>query len=219
MWPGVSEGRGSAWLPIPAGELAERVGGLTVATNVLADTVGGAALAAYRGRGYGGPTIELCLDHVAAPSGAATVLVAEAEVLHEVGGAACLAGEVRDNTGVVVARISGHFPLLSNGAPGRPRPVPGRLAVAARLGMAVRLGPALGVRPGGADVTPGREMRARTHGMVARASGTWARIAVAPMPTGCWACSAPPTPSHRRGPWPRPGRLPTRAATPTGECC
>lgn len=109
----LSAGRSLARVPIP---WAEGPAGLALARTVLVDTAGGVALAAYRGRGHGGPTIELRLDHVAPPAPHASALVAEARVRHEVGGAAFLSGEIRDDTGGVVAVASGHFLLLSRGA-------------------------------------------------------------------------------------------------------
>jgi len=115
-------------MPIPVGELAEAGGGLEVATSVLADTAAGVALSAYQG--HGGPTIELRLDHVAAPTERARWLIAEASVRHEVAGAAYLAAMVRDDTGSEVARATGHF-LLARGSRGvAPPPLPNSSSVA-----------------------------------------------------------------------------------------
>jgi acyl-coenzyme A thioesterase PaaI-like protein len=102
-------------MPIPVGELAGAGGGREVATSVLADTAAGLALSAYQG--HGGPTIELRLDHVAAPAERARWLIAEAAVLHEVAGAAYLAAVVCDDTGQEVARATGHF-VLARGSRG-----------------------------------------------------------------------------------------------------
>jgi acyl-coenzyme A thioesterase PaaI-like protein len=109
-------------MPIPVGELAEAGGGLEVATSVLADTAAGVALSAYQG--HGGPTIELRLDHVAAPAEQARWLIAEAAVLHEAAGAAYLAAVVRDDTGQEVARAAGHFVLARGSRGGASPPLP-----------------------------------------------------------------------------------------------
>lgn len=132
-------------MPIPVGELAEAGGGLAVATSVLADTAAGIAFSAHRG--HGGPTIELRLDHVSAPTEQARWLIAEASVLHEVAGAAYLAATVRDDTGQEVARATGHF-LLTRGSLGAgPPPLPDSSAVESpELG-----GPAARTLPGRAD--------------------------------------------------------------------
>jgi len=79
-------------MPIPVGELADAGGGLEVATSVLAHRRGYRPL---RAPGSCGPTIELRLDHVSAPTEQARWLIAEASVLHEVAGAAYLAATVQ----------------------------------------------------------------------------------------------------------------------------
>jgi len=111
-----SAGHATTWMPIPVGALADAADGARVATGVLADTAGGVALSAYNGRGHGGPTIELRLDHVAPPAQDAGALIATARVLHEAGGAAYVTAEVRDDTDRIVARATGHYLLLSRGS-------------------------------------------------------------------------------------------------------
>jgi len=111
-----SAGHATTWMPIPVGALADAADGARVATGVLADTAGGVALSAYNGRGHGGPTIELRLDHVAPPAQDAGALIATARVLHEAGGAAYVTAEVTDDTDRMVARATGHYLLLSRGS-------------------------------------------------------------------------------------------------------
>jgi acyl-coenzyme A thioesterase PaaI-like protein len=82
---------------------------LVLALNVLADTAGGIALSAYRETGDGGPTIELRLDHVAAPAEGASWLIGEGALLHEAGGASNLSISVTDDTGRVLVRAVGHY--------------------------------------------------------------------------------------------------------------
>jgi acyl-coenzyme A thioesterase PaaI-like protein len=106
------------------GEVAapERTG-LVLALNVLADTAGGIALSAHQGIGVGGPTIELRLDHVAAPADGAGWLVGEGALLHEAGGAGYLSISVADDTGRVLVRAVGHYlSLPRSSTPSAPGP-------------------------------------------------------------------------------------------------
>jgi acyl-coenzyme A thioesterase PaaI-like protein len=98
-------------LPIPAEDPDGERAGLALAINVLADTAGGLALSAHVGGGDGGPTIELRLDHAARPAEGASWLFAEAELLHEAGGAGYLSIAVTDDTGRSVVRSAGHYLL------------------------------------------------------------------------------------------------------------
>src|SRR5882724_873435 len=100
-------------LPIPAEDPDGERAGLALAINVLADTAGGLALDAHVGGGHGGPTIELRLDHAARPAEGASWLFAEAELLHEAGGAGYLSIAVTDDTGRSVVRAGGHYLLRS----------------------------------------------------------------------------------------------------------
>jgi uncharacterized protein (TIGR00369 family) len=93
--------------------------GLVLALNVLADTAGGLALSACQGTGVGGPTIELRLDHVAAPADGASWLIGEGALQHEAGGAGYLSISVSDDTGRVLVRAVGHY-LLSRRHTARP---------------------------------------------------------------------------------------------------
>jgi acyl-coenzyme A thioesterase PaaI-like protein len=109
--------------------------GLILALNVLADTAGGIALSACQGTGEGGPTIELRLDHVAAPADGASWLIGEGALQHEAAGAGYLSISVSDDTGRVLVRAVGHY--LSRRRPARPSP-PG--PAAATEGAGAELG-------------------------------------------------------------------------------